>query len=90
MIKKIKNFIFLALFLIFFFLVAKYYFSEKNILFVNKTRSTYSLDKTKDYENLPILQNDTNNIIIYKNDLEEFKKKRKKYFWEKLLSNKDE
>ena len=90
MIKKIKNFIFLALFFIFFFLVAKYYFSEKNILFVNKTRSTYSLDKTKDYENLPILQNDTNNIIIYKNDLEEFKKKRKKYFWEKLLSNKDE
>ena len=42
----------------------------------------------KGIENLPVLKNDTNNIIIYKNDLEEFKKKRKKRFWEKLISNK--
>ena len=44
----------------------------------------------KGIENLPVLQNDTNNIIIYKNDLEEFKKKRKKRFWEDLISSKNE
>ena len=33
------------------------------------------------------IKNDTNNILVYKNDLEEFKKKRKKRFWEKLISN---
>ena len=37
-----------------------------------------------------LLKNDTNNIIVYKNDLEEFKNKRKKRFWEKLISNKNE
>jgi hypothetical protein len=42
----------------------------------------------KGIENLPVLKNDTKNIIIYKNDLEEFKKKRKKRPWEKLISNK--
>ena len=42
----------------------------------------------KGIENLPVLKSDTNNIIIYKNDLEEFKKKRKKRFWEKLISSK--
>ena len=41
-------------------------------------------------ENLPILKNDTKNIIIYKNGIEEFKKKRKKRFWEGLISSKNE
>ena len=40
--------------------------------------------------NLPVLKNDTNNIIVYMNDLEDFKKKRKKRFWEDLISNKNE
>ncbi len=41
-------------------------------------------------ENLPILKNDTKNIIIYKNGIEEFKKKRKKRFWEGLIFSKNE
>jgi len=40
--------------------------------------------------NLPILESDTNNIIVYKNNLEDLKKKKKKRFWEKLISNKNE
>ena len=44
----------------------------------------------KNEVNLPLLKNDTNNIIIYKNGLEKFKNKRKKRIWEKLISNKDE
>jgi len=88
MIKKISNTFFIIIFFLFIFLVTKHYFSEKNIIFTNKLRSSYSLIANKGIENLPVLKNDTNNIIIYKNDLEEFKKKRKERFWEKLISNK--
>jgi hypothetical protein len=71
-------------FIIFIFLTINYYFSEENIVYINKSRSSYALTL---YNNLPLLKNDTNNIIVYKNDLEEFKKKRKKRFWEKLISD---
>jgi hypothetical protein len=54
------------------------------MILINKSRSIYALTL---YNNLPLLKNDTNNIIVYKNDLEEFKKKRKKRFWEKLISD---
>ena len=87
MLKKITNIFFLISFFIFIFLVTKYYFSEQNLIFTNKSRSLYSLTLSKYEDNLPLLKNDTNNIIIYINDLEEFKNKRKKRFWEKLISN---
>ena len=87
MYRKIKNIFFLISFFTFIILVTKHYFSEENILFTNKSRSFYLLTLNEDKENLPILKNDTNNIIIYKNDLEEFKNNRKKRSWEKLISN---
>ena len=85
--KKIKNIFFLLSFFTFIFLVTKHYFSEENILFTNKSRSSYLITLNKDKKNLPTLKSDTDNIIVYKNDLEEFNKKRKKRFWEKLISN---
>ena len=36
------------------------------------------------------MENDTSNIIVYINDLEDLKKKNKKWFWEKLISNNNE
>ena len=90
MYKKIQNILFFTSFLTFIFLVTKHYFSEENILRTNKSRTSYSLSVITDNKNLPILKNDTNNIIIYKNDVEEFTKKRKKRFWEKLISDKNE
>ena len=87
MFKKIINIFFLIFFFIFIFLVVRYYFSDKNLILTNKSRSLYSLKLNKYGDNLPLLKNDTNNIIIYKNDLEEFKNKRKKRIWEELISN---
>ena len=87
MIKNIKNVFFLLLFFIFFLFIFKYYFSEKNIIFTNKSRTSYSLAQEQNFTNLPTLKNDTNNIIIYKNDIEKYKQKRKKRIWEKLISN---
>ena len=89
MLIKIKNISFLIIFFTFFFLVTKYYFSEQNIIFTNKARSSYSLSLDKK-NNLPVLKNDTNNIIVYKTDLEEFKKNKKKRLWEKLISDNNE
>ena len=90
MIKKILNTFFLIFIFTFIFLILKYYLSEKNIIFTNKSRSSYSVKINEDINNLPVLKNDTNNIIFYKDDLEKFKNKRKKRFWEKLISNLNE
>ena len=90
MSKKIINIFFLISFITFIFLVTKYYFSEQNIILANKSRSSYSLTLRKYESNLPLLKNDTNNIIIYIDDLEEFINKRKKRIWENLISNQNE
>ena len=89
MFKRIRNIFFLLVFFIFIFLVTKYYFSEENKILTNKSRSSYSITSINK-NNLPLLKNDTNNIIVYFNDLEDFKRKRKKRFWEKLISNNNE
>ena len=90
MYTRIKNIFFLIIFFIFVFFVTKYYFSEQNVIFTNKSRSSYLSSLNDDKSNLPVLENDTNNIIVYINGLEDFKKKKKKWFWEKLISNNNE
>ena len=90
MFNKIKNIFFLMSFFCSILWVTQYYFSEQNIIFTNKSRSSYSLISSNEKNNLPLLKNDTQNIIVYMNDLEDFKKNRKKRFWEGLISNKNE
>ena len=90
MYNRIKNAFFLIAFFTFIFLISKHYFSEQNIVFTNQSRSFYEISLDNDKNNLPVLKNDTNNTIIYVSDLENFKNKRKKRFWEKLISNSNE
>ena len=90
MYKKIKNIFFLIFFFSFIFLVTKYYFSEQNMILTNKSRSSNIVVSGNEKNNLPVLKNDTNNIIVYINDLEDFKNKRKKRLWEKLISSNNE
>ena len=87
MSEKIKSVFFITIFLTFIILITKYYFSEKNFVYTNKSRSSYASKLNNNNDNLPLLKNDTNNIIIFKNDLEKFKNKRKKRIWENLISN---
>ena len=85
MFKKVINLFFLLLFLIFTFLTITFYFSDENIRKTNKFRSLYSLDLNKMINNLPLLKNDTSDIIQYKNDVEIYKEKKKNYiFWDLL------
>jgi|TARA_B100002003_G_C14055497_1_gene508249 hypothetical protein len=90
MYNKVKNTFFLIIFFSFIFLVSKYYFSEENIIFTNKSRTFYEDSQSNLKNNLPLLKNDTDNIIVNINDLENFKNNRKKRFWEKLISNNNE
>ena len=90
MYQKIKNISFLMFSLIFLFLILKHYFSEENIVYTNKSRSTYLGKINQPNDSLPLLKNDTNNIIIYTDDIKKFNEKRKKRFWENLLLKKNE
>jgi len=85
MSKKVINLFFLLLFFIFTILTITFYFSDENIRKTNKFRSLYSINLNKMINNLPLLKNDTSDIIQYKNDVEIYKKKKKNYiFWDLL------
>ena len=79
MLKNFKNIFYLASLFIFIILTTRFYFSDQNIRETNKSRSFYSVELNNNTQNLPILKNDTSNIIEYSDDLEVYKKKKKKY-----------
>jgi len=85
MVKKIRNFIYSLLLLTFIFLIVKYYFSSFNIMNTNKIRSLNSVNSPDINLSLPLLKNDTDDIIEFKNDVNSYQKKKKKYkFWNLL------
>jgi len=84
----VKTFIYIAILASFFTLVAvigNFYFSEQNVILVNKSKLYDSDEAFNKIKNLPLLEEDTSNIIEYTN---EHKKRKKKYtFWD-LIKNK--
>ena len=85
MLKEFKYLIFIVVILVFIFFTGRYYFSDENLK--NSYRSYKNNDeKIKVYsKNLPVLENDTHNIIEYVKQTNKDKKK-KFNFW-KLLEN---
>ena len=86
MLKEVKYLIFIFVIVLFIFLTGKHYFSD-----INKKKSYRSYknndEKIKLYsKNLPVLENDTNNIIEYVKNTQ-IKKKKKYYFWELIGKN---
>ena len=80
---KLVNIFYLSSFFIFIILTTRFYFSDQNIRETNKSRSFYFKKLNNNAQNLPLLKNDTSDIIVYRNDIEDFKKKRKYYlFWD--------
>ena len=83
MLKKSKYIFYIVSFLLFIILITNFYFSDKNIVATNKSRSSYSVEMNSNTINIPLLKNDTNNIIEYRSDIEDYKKGKKKYkFWD--------
>tara|TARA_Y100001958_G_scaffold138096_1_gene111081 strand:+ start:60 stop:311 length:252 start_codon:yes stop_codon:yes gene_type:complete len=82
MLKEIKYFIFLLIIILFLFLTGKYYFSD-----MNKKNSYRSFNNIEDRINIftkkiPILEDDTKNIIEY---VEQSNNQKKKFNFWKLL-----
>jgi len=86
MLKEIKYFIFIFIISLFLFLTIRYYFSDTNKK--NSYRSLINIDeKIEIYsEKLPILEDDTKNIIEYVEQSNN-KKKKKFNFWKLLEAN---
>ena len=85
MLKEIKYLIFIVVILVFIFFTGRYYFSDE---YLKKSYRSYKNndEKMKVYsKNLPVLENDTQNIIEYVKQTNKDKKK-KFNFW-KLLEN---
>ena len=86
MLKEIKYLIFIFIICLFLFLTGRYYFSDTNKK--NSYRSLQNIDqKINTYsKNIPILEDDTKNIIEYVE--QSSTKKRKKFnFWKLLETN---
>ena len=79
--KKVVNVLCFLIPWIFIFLVGFYYFSEKNINFINKSRAQDYSQTFINITKLRLLKNDTSNIIEYSNDSNEKKKKYNKFFY---------
>ena len=85
MLKEIKYLIFIVIILLFLFFTGRYYFSDENIKKSYRSQKNIE-EKIKVYvKNLPILENDTNDVIEYVKQTD--KKKKKKFNFWKLLEN---
>jgi len=84
---KIINLFFVIIVFLFFFNIYKYYSSNKNIKNINLNRSNIEeIIKTK-ISDIPILKNDTNNVIEFNDSFdEEIQNNKKRSFWDLLKS----
>ena len=82
---KLINLFFLIIIFLFFFNIYKYYSSNKNIKNINLNRlNIEEIVKTK-ISKIPILENDTDNVIEFNSSLsEEIQDNKKRNFWDLL------
>ena len=84
MLKEIKYVVYLLTIFFSIFFVVKFYLSENNIKLSNKVMLQYQNELDKKFNNLPIIKDDTYDIIEYTNEIEEFKNKKQRKFWDLL------
>ena len=87
MLKEVKYIVYLFTIFFFIFFVIKFYLSENNIKKSNKVLIKYQNKIDKKFNNLPIIESDTNNIIKYTNEIEKFKNKKQRKFWNLFKTN---
>ena len=87
MLKEVKYLVYLLTIFFFIFFVIKFYLSENNIKWSNKVILQYQNKLDKKFINLPIIKDDTNDIIEYTNEIEDFKNKKQRKFWDLLKTS---
>tara|TARA_B100001939_G_C16428710_1_gene399696 strand:+ start:165 stop:428 length:264 start_codon:yes stop_codon:yes gene_type:complete len=79
---KLFNTVIFLIFIIFFVIIFKYYSSSKNMNEKNQNRLNINEIIKEKISDLPVLPNDTNNIIEFNNSLEDTTNEKKRSFWE--------
>ena len=87
MLKEAKNVVYLLTIFFAIFFVTKFYLSENNIKLSNKVMLQYQNELDKKFNNLPIITDDTNDIIEYTNEIKEFKNRKQRKFWDLFKTN---
>ena len=87
MLKEIKYVVYLLTIFFSIFFVVKFYLSENNIKLSNKVMLQHQNELDKKFNNLPIITDDTNDIIEYTNEIKEFKNKKQRKFWDLFKTN---
>ena len=87
MLKEIKYVVYLLTIFFSIFFVVKFYLSENNIKLSNKVMLQYQNELDKKFNNLPIITDDTNDIIEYTNEIKEFKNRKQRNFWDLFKTN---
>ena len=83
--KKVINIFFLTLIIIFFFSIYKFYSSDQNIQIKKFNRDNLDQIISSKILNLPLLDNDTNNIIEFNDGFSnEIKDNKPRSFWNLL------
>ena len=85
MLKEIKYFIYLLVIFLFILLSVKFYISDDNIKKTFRSQNSVDINVDNFETKLPVISNDTDNIVKYLND--EGSANKKKYsFWDLLKS----
>ena len=81
MIKEIKYLFYIISICIFFYVIANYYFSDSYEKKSYRAIINFKKDMQKSSIELPLIRNDTNNIVKYKNHTNtQINKKKRKFF----------
>ena len=87
MLKEVKYVFYLLTIFFSIFFVIKYYLSENNVKRSNNVILQYQNELDKKFNNLPIIKNDTNDIIEYTKEIEKFKNEKQRKFWDLFKTN---
>ena len=87
MLKEVKYVVYLLTIFFFIFFNINYYLSENNIKRSNKVILQHQNELDNKFSDLPIIESDTNNIIEYTNEIEKFKNKKQRKFWDLFKTN---
>ena len=87
MLKEVRNVVYLLTIFFAIFFVTKFYLSENNIKRSNKVILQHQKELDNKFSDLPIIESDTNNIIEYTNEIEKFKNKKQRKFWDLFKTN---
>ncbi len=85
MLIRIFNILLFLIIITFYFFVYRYYFSENNIKNIENKRVNVEKDLIEKTSNLPILKNDTNNVIEFNSGFnEQINDTQPRKFWQLL------